>query len=79
MLTGKEKIAVNSPKPRLFYGWYLVAASWVISFLVTGNAVGIFFKPILDEFGWDRATLRPAGNQIGRAALRLPNELFTSP
>ena len=28
-----------------------------MTFLVTANAVGIFFKPLLDEFHWDRATL----------------------
>ncbi len=44
-------------KPRFFYGWYLVAASWIMMFLVSSVAVGIFFKPILEEFGWDRATL----------------------
>jgi MFS family permease len=42
---------------RLFYGWYLVAAAWLMLFLVNAVAVGIFFKPIIDEFGWDRATL----------------------
>lgn len=52
-----------SAKPRLikkrgmFYGWYIIAVSWFISFIATGTAVGIFFKPILDEFGWDRVTL----------------------
>ena len=46
-----------SLKPRLFYGWYIVAASWMMAFLITGTSVGIFFKPLLDEFGWDRATL----------------------
>lgn len=44
-------------KPRFFYGWYLVAASWIMMFLVSSVAVGIFFKPMLEEFGWDRATL----------------------
>jgi MFS family permease len=44
-------------KPRFFYGWYIIAASWVMLFLVNAVSVGIFFKPILDEFGWDRATL----------------------
>lgn len=46
-------------KPRFFYGWYVVAASWVMLFLVNAVGVGIFFKPILedDAFGWDRATL----------------------
>lgn len=46
-----------SYKPGLFYGWYVVAASWVMLFLVSAVSVGIFFKPILEEFGWDRATL----------------------
>ncbi|MDD5702863.1 MAG: MFS transporter, partial [Dehalococcoidales bacterium] len=44
-------------KPRIFYGWYLVAASWAMTFLLGATSVGIFFKPMLDEFGWDRATL----------------------
>ena len=29
----------------------------MMTFLVSAVAVGIFFKPILEEFGWDRATL----------------------
>ncbi|MFC1902058.1 MFS transporter [Chloroflexota bacterium] len=44
-------------KPGFFYGWYVVAASWMMTFLVAAVAVGIFFKPMLEEFGWDRATL----------------------
>jgi predicted MFS family arabinose efflux permease len=44
-------------KPRFFHGWYLVAASWIMLFLVSAVAVNIFFKPILEEFGWDRTTL----------------------
>ena len=46
-------------KPRIFYGWYVVGASWVMLFLVNAVSVGIFFKPILedDKFHWDRATL----------------------
>lgn len=46
-----------SDKQSFFYGWYVVAASWVTLFLLSAVAVAIFFKPILDEFGWDRATL----------------------
>jgi MFS family permease len=42
---------------RLFYGWYLVAAAWMMLFLTCAVAVGIFFKPMLEEFQWDRATL----------------------
>jgi sugar phosphate permease len=44
-------------RPKLFYGWYLVAATWTMSFLICATSLGIFFKPILDEFGWDRALL----------------------
>lgn len=44
-------------KSRLFYGWHMVAASWVMVFLVSSVAVSIFFKPMLEDFGWDRATL----------------------
>ena len=47
----------DSSKPPFFYGWYIVAGSWMALFLVNAVSVGIFFKPILEEFGWDRATL----------------------
>jgi OFA family oxalate/formate antiporter-like MFS transporter len=48
-----------SARPRIFYGWYIVGASWMMIFLVNAVSVGIFFKPILedDAFNWDRATL----------------------
>jgi MFS family permease len=44
-------------RPRAYYGWYIVGASWVMLFLVNAVSVGIFFKPILEYFGLDRATL----------------------
>lgn len=44
-------------KHRLFYGWYMVAASWTMGFLLCAVAMSIFFKPILEEFNLDRATL----------------------
>jgi len=43
--------------PRFFYGWYMVAASWVLIFLTNAVAIGIFFKPILEDLQLDRATL----------------------
>ncbi len=49
--------AMGSGRPRLFYGWYLVIASWIMMFLMNAVVVGIFFKPMLVEFGYDRATL----------------------
>jgi MFS family permease len=46
-------------KPRIFYGWYVVAASWVMLFLINAVSSGIFFKPILEDskFHFDRASL----------------------
>ncbi len=55
-MNSRQKPSISS-KPRIFYGWYVVAASWVMLFLVNAVGVGIFFKPILEEFKWDRATL----------------------
>ncbi len=55
-MNSSQKMPI-AEKPRLFYGWYVVAASWVMLFLWSAVGVGIFFKPILEEFGWDRATL----------------------
>jgi MFS family permease len=44
-------------RPPVYYGWYILAVCWVMTFMVSATAVSIFFKPILDEFGLDRATL----------------------
>ncbi|MFC2038955.1 MFS transporter [Chloroflexota bacterium] len=46
----------SSNKRKLFYGWYMVLASWILVFLISSVAVSLFFKPMLEEFGWDRAT-----------------------
>ncbi|MEJ2738337.1 MAG: MFS transporter [Dehalococcoidia bacterium] len=47
----------SANKPRRFYGWYIIVASWILVFLYNSMAVNVFFKPMLEEFGWDRATL----------------------
>ncbi len=46
---------------RFFFGWYLVAASWLMLFISGATGISIYFKPMLDEFGWDRAALSLAG------------------
>jgi MFS family permease len=40
----------------VFYGWYILAASFGILFLTTGArfTIGVVFKPLMAEFGWDR-------------------------
>lgn len=44
---------------RVFYGWYIVAASFIILFFNAGAryAFGVMFKPIIAEFGWSRGTV----------------------
>jgi MFS family permease len=42
---------------RFFYGWVIVVASTLVSAFSWGTlyAFGVFFKPIIAEFGWSRA------------------------
>lgn len=46
-------------QPRIFYGWYIVAASFTVLFFNTGAryAFGVMFKPIIAEFGWSRGSI----------------------
>jgi len=44
-------------KPRLFYGWWIVAVCFLASFVASGYGVylvSIFLKPLQLEFGWGR-------------------------
>jgi MFS family permease len=44
-------------KSSFFYGYFVVGASLMIMLITWGvyNAFGVFFKPVLNEFGWTRA------------------------
>ncbi|MBW1861991.1 MAG: MFS transporter [Deltaproteobacteria bacterium] len=46
-------------KPPIHYGWLVLAASFAILFLTTGArfTIGVVFKPLMMEFGWDRSTV----------------------
>ena len=46
-------------KSRLFYGWYVLAASFVILLFNSGARfiIGVMFKPMAVEFGWDRSSI----------------------
>jgi len=48
--------------PRLFYGWYVLAASLVILFLNAGARfiIGVMVKPVGAEFGWSRGEISSA-------------------
>ena len=47
------------PKIHLFYGWYVLAAGFVILFFNAGArfSIGVMFKPMIGEFGWSRAAM----------------------
>jgi MFS family permease len=56
---------VLAPKrqPRLFYGWYIVGASFVTNLAMTAafwQGFQILFLPILREFGWSRTAISGA-------------------
>ncbi len=46
-------------KNKIFYGWYILAASFIILFLTSGIrfSIGVVFKPLMFEFGWDRSSI----------------------
>jgi MFS family permease len=48
--------------PRVFYGWYVLAAAFAIMFVNTGGrtTIGIMMKPMADEFGWSRGAISAA-------------------
>ena len=45
-------------KPEFFYGYVIVAAAFIVMAVAMGGNIsfGVFFKPVLVEFGWTRAT-----------------------
>ena len=57
---------IFSPKQtetsRVFYGWYVLAASFFLLFFQSGArfSFGIMFKPMAAELGWNRASISSA-------------------
>jgi len=43
----------------IFYGWYILAASFLLLFFQSGArfSFGIMFKPMMTELGWNRASI----------------------
>ncbi|MSQ14827.1 MAG: MFS transporter [Dehalococcoidia bacterium] len=57
------KTSTRQRRPRIFYGWYIVAASVAMNFylsLAFFQGFQIFFLPILTEFGWSRTVMSGA-------------------
>lgn len=55
MMPSKE----TTPKFHLFYGSYILASSFFILFFNAGArfSIGIMFKPMIAEFGWNRSAI----------------------
>ena len=49
----------NDPHPSLFYGWYVLSATFFILFLVQGarTVIGVMFKPVIAELSLSRSAL----------------------
>jgi OFA family oxalate/formate antiporter-like MFS transporter len=57
-MDNKTTKLISSEPPRHFYGYTIVIASTIILMCIIGLylSMGVFFKPMLSEFGWTRAT-----------------------
>jgi MFS family permease len=49
-------------KTKFFYGYIIVMAAFIIQLVMFGprNSFGVFFKPMISDFGWTRALLSGA-------------------
>ena len=58
---------IENRKPKFFYGYIIVLIAFCISAMSGGIWVsfGVFFKPMLTEFGWTRAMLSGASSLRG--------------
>jgi len=56
-MTEQKIVQPSTGKPQFFYGYIVVIAALFTMILMFGvyNSFGIFFKPLLTEFGWTRA------------------------
>lgn len=54
----------TSRRPAIFYGWVIVATTFVIALVMVGsrNAFGVFVVPMSEEFGWSRFTISLAAS-----------------
>ncbi len=61
-MTNNETTPRFGASPRFFYGYVMVAVAFVIMLLSWGLYVvfGVFFDPLLEEFGWTRTMISGA-------------------
>lgn len=53
----RARLSGGGSRPRFFYGYAILLASFLILMTVWGTqySFGVFFKPVSSEFGWTRA------------------------
>ncbi len=56
-MTEQEIQQALGAKPKIYYGYIVVAAAFVVATVTEGlmYSFGVFFEPLLSEFGWSRA------------------------
>jgi MFS family permease len=56
-LYNEQELARTAVRPRFFYGYVIVAAALLMAIVMWGArfSFGVFFSPVLEEFGWSRA------------------------
>ena len=57
-MTDGSAAPTSTPRPRIFWGWWVFAAAIVGQFVTIGfssQATGVFLKPMTEEFGWARS------------------------
>ncbi len=56
-MASQDSLPSHNNQPRFFYGYIVVGAAFLILMVSFGvnNAFGVFFNPILTDFGWTRA------------------------
>ncbi len=64
MAKQETPLVTKTGKPRFFYGYVVAGAGFGIQAIAWGTfqTFGIFFKPLLAEFGWLRATISGANS-----------------
>lgn len=52
-----SRVEATDRQPRFFYGWIIVAVSFITLFLVVGSrfSLGVFYVALMEEFHWSRA------------------------
>ncbi len=67
----------NKKEPEFFYGWVILGACFATTTMVGGlyYSFGIFFTPLLEEFGWSRALVSSVGT-VNLLAFAFSSMLF---